>query len=179
MATASELDQIRRNPIKERLGTFCRRFESTCSGLQVASSSDAVQTVIPTAVTAVLDLIQALLIEPAARNLSSRIADGTLSGDLAILYGRLDSNQLDSASAIPLVERIVRNEHDATTWNDVDIWLAVFELVAQITPVTPPAAFENSVVDTPFRSSSASQRGIEQTHDEDASFSFYYTNVGI
>ncbi|OBT60178.1 hypothetical protein VE03_10902 [Pseudogymnoascus sp. 23342-1-I1] len=59
-----------------------------------------------------------------------------------------------------------KNRLAATTWNDVDIWLAVFELVAQITPVTPPAAFENSVVDTPFRSSSASQRGIEQTHDE-------------
>ncbi|KFY70718.1 hypothetical protein V498_10253, partial [Pseudogymnoascus sp. VKM F-4517 (FW-2822)] len=131
MATALELDKIRRNPIKERLGTFCRRFKSTCSGLQVASSSDAVQIVIPTAVTTVtkslvLDLIQALLIELAARNLSSRIADGTLSSDLAILYSRLDSNQLDSALAIPLVERIVRNEHDATTWNDVDIWLAVF-----------------------------------------------------
>ncbi len=118
-----------------------------------------------------LDLIGALQIEPAARILSSRIlssriADGTLSGDLAILYGRLDSNKLDSASIIPLVERIVASEPNAPIWNDVDIWLAVFEIVARITPVTPPAAFEDSVVDTPFRSSSASRMGIEQTHDE-------------
>ena len=113
-----------------------------------------------------LDLIQALLIEPAARILPSRIADRTLSGDLAILYGRLDSNQLDSASAIPLVEQIVRNEPDAPIWNDADTWLAVSELVARTTPVTPPTAFEKAVFDTPLRSSSASQRGVEQTHDE-------------
>jgi hypothetical protein len=114
----------------------------------------------------VLDLIQALQIEPAARTLPSRIADRTVSGDLAILYGRVDSNQLDIASAIPLVEQIVRNEPDALTWNDADIWHAVFELVARTNPATPPTAFEKAVFDTPLRSSSASQRGIEQTHDE-------------
>jgi len=44
----------------------------------------------------------------------------------------------------------------------------VFELIALITPKqsTPPTAFEKAVFDTPLRSSSASQRGIEQTHDE-------------
>ncbi|KAF8846692.1 hypothetical protein BDZ45DRAFT_719281 [Acephala macrosclerotiorum] len=141
MATTSELDKIRRNLIKERLATFLAK-------------------------SLVLDLIQALLIEPAARILPSRIADRTLSGDLAILYSRLDSNQLDSALAIPLIEQIVGNEPDALTWNDADIWLAVFELVVRTTPATPPTAFEKAVFDTPLRSSSASQRGIEQTHDE-------------
>jgi len=114
----------------------------------------------------VLDLIQALQIEPAARTLPSRIADRTVSGDLAILYGRVDSNQLDIVSAIPLVEQIVRNEPDAPTWNDLDIWHAVFELVVRTNPTTPPTAFEKAVFDTPLQSSSASQRGIEQTHDE-------------
>lgn len=114
----------------------------------------------------VLDLIQALQIEPAARTLPSRIADRTLSGDLAILYGRVDSNQLDIASAIPLVEQIVRNEPDVSTWNDADIWHAVFELVARTNPATPLTAFEKAVFDTPLRSSSASQRGLEQTYDE-------------
>jgi hypothetical protein len=113
-----------------------------------------------------LDLIQALQIEPAARTLPSRIADRTVSGDLAILYGRVDSNQLDITLAIPLVEQIVRNEPDAPTWNDADIWHAVFELVARTNPATPPTAFEKAVFDTPLRSSSASQRGIEQTHDK-------------
>jgi hypothetical protein len=114
----------------------------------------------------VLDLIQALQIEPAARILPSRIAERTLSGDLGLLYSRVDANQLDIALAIPLVEQIVRNEPDVPTWNDADIWHAVFELVARTNPITPPTAFEKAVFDTPLRSSSASQRGIEQTHDE-------------
>jgi hypothetical protein len=73
---------------------------------------------------------------------------------------------LYSASAIPLLEQIVSNKADALTWNDAGIWHAVFELVARANPATPPIAFEKAVFDTPLRSSSASQRGIEQTYDE-------------
>ncbi|KAF2802994.1 uncharacterized protein BDZ99DRAFT_503654 [Mytilinidion resinicola] len=171
MATASELDKMRCNPIKERLGAFRRLFETTRSDLGVALSSGAVQTVFATAATLVvknlvLDLIQALQMEPAARTLPSRIADGTVYGDLALLYGCVHSNQLDIALAIPLVELIVRNEPGTPTSNDADIWRTVFELIARTHPPTPPTAFEKAVFDTPLRSSSASQRGIEQTHDE-------------
>jgi hypothetical protein len=74
----------------------------------------------------VLDLIQALQIEPAARILPFRIADRTLSGDLATLYSRVDSNQLDITLAIPLVKQIAGNER---TWNDANIWGTVFESV--------------------------------------------------
>lgn len=42
----------------------------------------------------------------------------------------------------------------------------MFELIAQTNSPTPPTAFEKTVFDTPLRSSSASQRGIEQTHAE-------------
>ena len=52
MATTSELDKIRSNPIKERLATFRHRFESTRLDLGVASSSDVVQAVFSTTVTA-------------------------------------------------------------------------------------------------------------------------------
>ncbi|PQE24972.1 serine threonine- kinase Sgk2 protein [Rutstroemia sp. NJR-2017a BVV2] len=114
----------------------------------------------------VLDLILALQNQPASRVLPSRIGDRTLAGDLGILYGRVDSNQLDIALAIPLVDHIVRNEPDTPTWNDADIWHTVFELVARTNPITPPTAFEKAVFDTPLRSSSASQTGVEQTHDE-------------
>jgi len=114
----------------------------------------------------VLDLIQTLQIEQAARILPSRIAGRTLSGDLAILYGRVDSNQLDVAFAIPLVEQIVGNKPDAPTCDDVDIWRTVVELVARTNPATPPTTLVNAIFDTPLRSSSASQGGIEQTHNE-------------
>jgi len=51
---------------------------------------------------------------------------------------------------------------------DVEIWRAVFDLVALNSPKqpTPPITFQNAVFDTPLRSSSASQRGTEQTHGE-------------
>jgi hypothetical protein len=60
------------------------------------------------------------------------------------------------------VELVVNNAPD------VEIWRAVLDLIALASPkqLTPPTAFEKAVFDTPLRSSSASQRGIEQTHDE-------------
>ena len=42
----------------------------------------------------------------------------------------------------------------------------MFDLVSWINTTTPPTVFGKAVFDTPLRSSSASQRGIEQTHDE-------------
>ncbi|KAG9233357.1 hypothetical protein BJ875DRAFT_442313 [Amylocarpus encephaloides] len=47
-----ELDKIRCNPIKERLATFLCRFESTRSDLDVSLSSDIVQAIFSTGVTA-------------------------------------------------------------------------------------------------------------------------------
>lgn len=65
-----------------------------------------------------LELILALQDEPAARILPSRIADRTLSGDLTILYSRVDSNQLSVTLAVPLVEQVVsHDEHGSTTWS--------------------------------------------------------------
>ncbi|TVY14769.1 hypothetical protein LARI1_G008252 [Lachnellula arida] len=112
------------------------------------------------------DLILALANEPAARILPSRTDDRTLSRDFGILYSRVDANRVNTASSIPLVELIVRNEPGTPTSDDADIWRTVFELIAHTNSPTPPAAFEKAVFDTPLRSSSASQRGIEQTHDE-------------
>jgi hypothetical protein len=60
----------------------------------------------------------------------------------------VDANQLDIVPAIPLVEQIVRNEPDVPTWNNADIWHAVFELVARTNPITPLTAFEKAVFDT-------------------------------
>jgi hypothetical protein len=56
MATASELDIINNNPIKNRLSTFHHLFESTCADLGVANSSDAVQVVFSTAAVGMAQL---------------------------------------------------------------------------------------------------------------------------
>jgi hypothetical protein len=79
-----------------------------------------------------LDLILALQNEPAARILPSRIADRTLSGDLTILYSRVDSGQLSVVLAVPLVEQVLSSEPDSTTWSDAEFWSAVFGLVSWI-----------------------------------------------
>lgn len=52
MATASELENVRRNPIKEGLNAFRHLFQSTCTDLSIAASSDAVQVVFSTATVA-------------------------------------------------------------------------------------------------------------------------------
>ncbi|CAM6004313.1 unnamed protein product [Sphagnum balticum] len=113
-----------------------------------------------------LDLILALQNQPAARILPSRTGDRTLASDLAILYSRVDSNQLEIASAIPLVRCMVRNGSDGPTWSDADLWQKVFAFITHTTAASRPTTYEKADVDTPLRSSSASQMGMEQTHDD-------------
>ncbi|PQE05362.1 hypothetical protein CJF30_00011279 [Rutstroemia sp. NJR-2017a BBW] len=97
---------------------------------------------------------------------SSRAIEDILSAesasDLFSLGSKVASRDFDIKSIIPLVELVVNNAPD------VEIWHAVFNLILTTSPkrVTPPTAFEKAVFDTPLRSSSASQRGVEQTHDE-------------
>ncbi|KAH6661767.1 hypothetical protein B0J14DRAFT_707992 [Halenospora varia] len=167
MATTSELSKIKSDPIKGGLDPFRRLFELTRVDLGIAISSHAVQAVFSTAVTTVaknlvLDLILALQSRPAARVLPSRNSRGTLLGDLSTYVTLVDSYKFDIKSAIPLVELVINNAPD------VEIWRGVSDLIALTNPkqLTPPTAFEKAVFDTPLRSSSASQRGIEQTHDE-------------
>ncbi|OBT60889.1 hypothetical protein VE03_09937 [Pseudogymnoascus sp. 23342-1-I1] len=153
MATTNELQIIRSNLVNDGLGAFRRLFEVTRVDLGIAVPSGAVQAVFSTAVTTVaknlvLDLILAFR--------------GTLLGDLSAYVTLIDSNNFDIKSAIPLVERVIKNAPD------LEIWSAVVDLVALTSPkqLTPPTAFEKAVFDTPLRSSLASQTGSEQTHDE-------------
>lgn len=118
-----------------------------------------------------LELILALQNQPAVRILTSRIGDGTLLSDLRILSSRIVLNQYNIASAIPLVKHIVGNEADGQICNDSEIWDAVFDLVtnellARTNTPPPPAVLDEAILNTPFRSSSATLSGIEQTHAE-------------
>jgi len=97
----------------------------------------------------VLDIIQVLLIEPAARLLPSRIAKRSLSGDLAMLYCMVDSNELNLELVVPFLEQIVGNDDHAQTWVDLLIWLAVFELVSKLHSARTPDPFDNMILDAP------------------------------
>jgi hypothetical protein len=107
------------------------------------------------ALNLVFDLILALISQQASRVLFSRHDSGTLSGDLASLYSRISSQQTEIEPIATLLDLVVRHE------SDEKIWSAVFSLVASLT--APPPIFEKARFDTPLRSTSASQSGIEQT----------------
>jgi hypothetical protein len=78
----------------------------------------------------VLDLILTPQSQPEARVLPSRNSRGTLLGELSAYITLVDSNKFDIESAIPLVESVVNKAPD------VEIWCAVFELVAKHKPET-------------------------------------------
>ncbi|KAG9240328.1 hypothetical protein BJ878DRAFT_571127 [Calycina marina] len=167
MAAIEEANIINSQPIKEGLVAFCHQFESSRARLGFVGSSRAIEDILSTESASekylVLDLIGALQTLPAARVLRSQIDHKTrLRADLFSLGSKAGSSDFDIKSTIPLVELVVNNAPD------VEIWRAVFNLIALTSPkqLTPPTAFENAVFDTPLRSSSASQKGIEQTHDE-------------
>jgi hypothetical protein len=110
----------------------------------------------------VLDLILALQSQPAARVLPSRNSRGTLLGDLSAYVTLVDSNNFDIKSAIPLVELVINNAPD------VEIWRAVFDLIAFTSPkqLTPPTTSEKAVLLDTASIELGFPRGIEQTHDE-------------
>ena len=76
-----------------------------------------------------LELIVALLTQPAARVIPSRIGTGPLSGDIAAFYALLSSNQEHAKHIAPLI-KLILNEA-----KDVDIWTAVLDLVARTRPI--------------------------------------------
>lgn len=99
-------------------------------------------------------LILALASQEAAEQLPSRYESGSLVGDLASLFSRIDSNQLDVKSVTPLLNVVIRRAKDE------DIWEAVFDLIAQTKPtgrpITPPRS-------APISGQVRSGRGDEPT----------------
>ena len=183
MDDRSDSDIIISKPIGEGLDGFRGLFRSTCQGLgisQLQDSSEQVRLLVEVAGNGktriflqfcfwlthidarglMLDLVSTLQVLPAARSLRSRNNRGTLGGDLAIVYSRLDSNEVDVISIIPLLKQVIKPALD------LDIWNAVFTLLASPKVTTPPTVFNKAPLDTPLRSTSSSQQGKEQVHNE-------------
>lgn len=98
----------------------------------------------------VLKLIATLLNLPAATALPSGAGEAPLSGDIALLYARLSSNQTEFKHAVQLVELVVARAEDT------QIWTAIVDLIARThqnhRPTTPPqssASFAASFQQTP------------------------------
>jgi len=106
----------------------------------------------------VLDLILALQTLPTARLLPSPNNRGTLFGDLSRFNAVVDSDDFDIKSVVPLLEQVIKRAPDK------DIWSAVISLVSL--RATPPSISNKAALDTPLKSTSSSQQGSEQIHDE-------------
>ena len=97
------------------------------------------------------DLIVILLTLPASRLLRSPDGRSTLVGELAMLLARVQSNQQDLQTVVPLLTKVVERAPDA------EIWVAVYDLVTKSAPqpttlgkwtplgeLTPPVTSESS-----------------------------------
>jgi hypothetical protein len=182
MTDLSDSDIIASNPIEDGLDRFSGLFRSMCKGLGISELQDASKQVILLTEAAdaskaqnfrdsvikliyidikglILDLVSALLVLPAARSLPSRNNRGTLDGDLAAFYSQLVQTDVNVELILPLLEQVTKPA------SDLDIWNAVFVLVAK-PRATPLTILNKSTLDTPLKSTSSSQQGNEQFHDD-------------
>ncbi|KAH6661848.1 hypothetical protein B0J14DRAFT_312897 [Halenospora varia] len=145
MEATEEANIINSHPIKEGLVAFRHQFESSQARLGFVGLSHAVEDILSAECASedlVLDLIGTLQTLPAARVLRSQIDRETrLRADIFSLGSKVGSSDFNIKSTIPLVELVVKNAPD------VEIWRAVFDLIALTSPkpITPPTAFEKAV----------------------------------
>ncbi|OBT82162.1 hypothetical protein VE02_10023 [Pseudogymnoascus sp. 03VT05] len=154
MANLSRSEVIRSKPIGDGLNVFRDSFKSLCEELGISTSVDGLQHIGHEGRQSLaLDLASALLVLPASRILRSNSGNKNFFGDLLRLNSAVNSDDFD----------IERDK--------------AYAAVTESTPLPflnqPPRSNATSSIvnssaafDTPLRSSSASQRGIEQTHDE-------------
>ncbi|KAE8354714.1 hypothetical protein BDV28DRAFT_73102 [Aspergillus coremiiformis] len=105
-------------------------------------------------------LLQLLLVLQLAVLKQSAGAKCDLISDLSHLI-RVNSQDIDITPALPLLKVALDRRASST-----QVWSAALELIAKSHPTTPPATIQHHDLDTPFRPSSAEQRGAEQTHDQ-------------
>ncbi|OJD14653.1 hypothetical protein ACJ73_09058 [Blastomyces percursus] len=90
---------------------------------------------------AISKLLSALLGEEAALNIRSRISDGNVASDLAILFTGLQRANFSYNHYRRLVNLVIQRppteSQNAETWN-FDVWNAVFGLIDTVSRATPP-----------------------------------------
>ncbi|KAL7799783.1 serine/threonine-protein kinase Sgk2 [Trichoderma ceciliae] len=172
MAGLSRSEVIRSKPIGDGLNVFRDSFKSLCEELRISTSVDGLQHIGYEGLQSLaLDIVSALLVLPASRILSSNSGNKNFFHELLRLSSAINSDDFYIERVTPLLEAVINNESD-----DI-IWDKAYAAVAETTPLPfldQPPRFNarNSIInsliafDTPVRSSSASQRGIEQTHYE-------------
>ncbi|KAI9715639.1 MAG: hypothetical protein M1812_005791 [Candelaria pacifica] len=159
----NELAAIKAHPVRRELDAFRETFKSRYLKCENASVTEVIDQLTSGASDggekdAILDLILALLAQPAARTIRSRTGNGPLSGDIASFYARLSSEQEPAKHVAPLLKLVLTQQSDVTPQaSDVDIWAAVLDLISLTRPIpqptTPPQSrpsFTSSFQQTPW-----------------------------
>lgn len=154
-------DIIKRYPLNDsldKLGDLLQEAEKVYDSrlMFYDGASDSLDHLYRSAIT---KLVYALQGTDAALNLSSQINDQKADSDLANLYTRLRKEK-GGFSYNPyraLVRLVIQKAPD------VDIWKAVHQVIETVSQLTPPATVLPTSDGTPWRSTSSSQRGNEQT----------------
>jgi Fungal protein kinase len=107
--------------------------------------------------TTVSRLLGALLAHPVPLKLRSRSRNQNMTLDLVIVYLRAQNGEFEFSVYRSLCLLVINEAPD------VEIWSAVFNLIATVSRKTPPACVAPSFDSTPLAYSSASQQGSEQT----------------
>ena len=92
-----------------------------------------------------------------AKKLRLKEFRGTVAGELAKLFNRLDSGEIDTTAFQPLVQAVVQKQ------SDIEIWKRVLLIITAASRLTPPPSVGASFGGTPRTYSSASHQGSEQT----------------
>ncbi|KZF22629.1 hypothetical protein L228DRAFT_268018 [Xylona heveae TC161] len=147
MASDFREEIIKKRPIGRGLDSFRNSLNSKCRDLGIAEGADILQRLDDEGIKdTMLELVRALQILPAAYTLRSGKGRGFLAAELANLYSRLDSNEENPRSVIPLFSKVIR------TATDDEVWNAAYELITESTPPPRPLA---SVFQTPSRFTSS------------------------
>ncbi|KAL8669127.1 MAG: hypothetical protein Q9168_006267 [Polycauliona sp. 1 TL-2023] len=161
----NELKAIRAHPLRKGLETFRTTFRSSYLKSEDVNLTEIVDQLTSEASGTggkdlILDFILALLAQPAARTIRSRIGNGPLSGDIASFYARLSADQEEAKHVAPLLKLVLTPKSGSAPQNsDADIWTAVLDLIAHtkpllpLQPTTPPRShpsFASSFQQTPW-----------------------------
>ncbi|KAF2839987.1 hypothetical protein M501DRAFT_1010229 [Patellaria atrata CBS 101060] len=130
---------IKAKPIKQGLEAFRDSAQSLLPELHTSSPTTVLDRIGSEALQDhALDLLSALQILPASRQLPSSSGGKNLFGDLSRLNQAINSGDFDIRSVIPLLRAVLKNESDTVIWEKVYDLVAEPTLTTVAKPSTPP-----------------------------------------
>ncbi len=80
----------------------------------------------------------ALLAQPAARTIRSRIENGPLSGDIVSSYAHFSTDQEEAKHVALLLKLVIAPKSSNAPHNNAEIWTAVLDFIVHTRPLQPP-----------------------------------------